>query len=173
MGRITSVVRGSVGHRCGVFAGGGGGIMNPESHWGVLANRGLRSIPGGRSGVTLALACAAPQSSMILAAASAGSLLSPMSFSTCALGSRILSRTGVPPPPPAGSGEVAPLGSGEVGAEAADEWAGSEERSEVERRASMSDSSRSRAPTRRFPDQARRMGVPPAAEARRGSATRK
>src|SRR6185436_10332156 len=102
--------------------------MKPAPHSGVLANRGLRSIPGGRSGVTLALACAAPQSSMILAAASAGSLLSPMSFSTCALGRRILSRTGVAPPGP-GSGEVAPLGSGEVGAEA-EAWAGSEERSE-------------------------------------------
>jgi hypothetical protein len=55
-----------------------------------------------------------------LTAASAGSLLSPMSFSTCALGSHILSRTSVAPPPTApaaaaGSGEVVPLGSGEVG----------------------------------------------------------
>uniref|UniRef100_A0A0A9DXY1 Uncharacterized protein n=1 Tax=Arundo donax TaxID=35708 RepID=A0A0A9DXY1_ARUDO len=98
---------------------------------------------------------------MILAAASAASLLSPMSFSTCALGSLILSRTGV----------AAPMGSGDVGAEA-DALAGREERSDVDRRASMSDSSRSRAPTRRLPDQARRMG-PAAAAGRRGSATRK
>jgi hypothetical protein len=41
-----------------------------------------------------------------------------------------------------------------------------EERSEVDRHASMSDSSRSQAPTRRLPDQARRML--PAAGAQRG-----
>jgi hypothetical protein len=67
----ASLVRGSVGHRCGVLADVGGGSMNPARHSGILANRGLRSIPGGRSDVTLALArasapMAAPQSSMIL-----------------------------------------------------------------------------------------------------------
>lgn len=70
-----------------------------------------------------------------------------------ALGSCILSRTGVPPP-------TLP-GSGEAGADAeAMPW--KEEMSEVEPRASMRDSSRSRAPTRRLAD-----------HARRGSATRK
>jgi hypothetical protein len=102
-GRITSLVRGNVGHRCGVLAADAAGSMNPGPHSGVLANLWLRSIPGGRSGMTRALACAshtaAPHSSMILAATSAGSLLSPMSFSTCALGRRILTRTGVAPPP--------------------------------------------------------------------------
>jgi hypothetical protein len=89
-------------------------------------------------------------------------LLSPMSFSTCALGSRILSRTGVAPPPAApaaaaGSEEGALLWSGEVGAEAY-AWAGvREERSEVERHVSMSDSSRSRAPTWRLRNHAQRM----------------
>jgi hypothetical protein len=81
----ASLVSGSVGHRCGVLADTGGGSMNPALHSGVLANRELRSIPGGHSDVTLALArasapMAAPQSSMILVAASTGSLLLPMSF---------------------------------------------------------------------------------------------
>lgn len=60
--------------------------MKPEPHSDVATNRGLRRIPGGLSGVTLALQLPSPiaaHNSMILAAASFASRLSHISFSTC------------------------------------------------------------------------------------------
>lgn len=66
--------------------------MKPEPHSGVAVNDGLRRMTSGLSGITLAQqppSHTATHSSVILAAASAVSRLSPISFSIYALGSGI------------------------------------------------------------------------------------
>nr|ACN36214.1 unknown [Zea mays] len=150
----SGVIAANLGLRSGVCGDEAAVAPTPTPQSGVGTNRGLlrsgvRKIPLSGVAAPLAGLLAAAQSCMIRAAASAPSRLSAMSLSTCALGKRIRSRTGPPSDSESGDGGAVAVA---VAAEAG------RERSEVERRVSMSDSSRSRAPTWSAPDQARRGG---------------